>query len=266
MGSATSNIADVQQAFMNNITQEDQQSCLATTTDTTNNNVVIVSGAKIKGDFTGVSSTTSTDASCLMVSNMQDSVSNVLSATIQQTNKTETDWFNGFQFTGDTNSFNVNQSVVNNISQINQATCAANTTKSSSNNYIYVTNATIGGDFIGVNSDATASASCSMTNTMKNTTYNQAQANADQSNTVKGMFVAMVAAFAAIVGIIVIGVIILFAVGALGVVGYEGSSAFTSSKKPEGSQGSQTSIEQQEESLGLNPELLSSLAGTPTPK
>ncbi|CAH6421707.1 Hypothetical protein HVR_LOCUS1347 [uncultured virus] len=260
MVSATTNIAKIQQSFMNNITQEDQQNCLATTTNTANNNVVIVNGADIKGNFTGVSATTSTDASCLMVSNMEDSVSNILSATISQTNTTETDWFNGFQFTADSNSFNVSQSVTNNISQINQATCAANTTQSASNNYVYVTNATVGGDFVGVTSDATTSANCSMTNTMKNTTYNQAQANAKQSNTIKGMFVAIVSAFAAIIGIIVIGVIILFAVGAIGVVGYEGTSSFTSSRK---NKSSQENIEQQEElaeaeSSGINPTLLPS--------
>lgn len=249
MASATTNIANVQQSFMNNITQEDQQSCIATTSNSANNNVVIVNGAKIGGNFTGVAITTSTDASCLMVSNMEDSVSDILSATISQTNTTETDWFNGFQFTADTNKFNVNQSVTNNISQINQATCSANTTASASNNYVYVTNSTVGGDFIGVTSDASATANCSMTNTMKNTTYNQAQASGNQSNTIKGMFVAMIAAFAAIVGIIVVAVIILFAVGAIGYVGYSS----TSSHKQSQAYGGESQLSEAEE-LGLSPE------------
>ena len=262
MGSASSNIAGIQQSFMNNITQQSQESCISTSNPSANNNVVIVNGANIKGNFTGVSETTTTDASCLIVSNMQDSVSDILSATITQTNSTETDWFNGFQFTADTNSFNIAQSITNNISQLNEATCAANSSSSTNSNYVYVTNATIGGDFVGVTNSSSASANCSMTNMMKNTTYNQAQANGGQTNTIKGMFVAMVAAFATIVGIVVIAVIILFAVGALGFVGYES----TGSRKSSTSTPSPTSLDNQQlsaaEALGLTPDVLSSLTTT----
>lgn len=221
MASGTTNVANIKQNFMNNVTQQSQQNCIATVNSSTNNNVVIVNGANIRGNFTGVATTTSTDATCLMVSSMEDSISNIISATLRQTNTSQTDWFNGFQFTADTNTFNISQSVTNNINQINQATCAANTTTSSNNNYIYVSNTVVGGDFVGVTSSANASADCTISNTMKNTTYNQAQADTSQSNTIQGMFVAMVAAFAGIIGVIVIGVIILFAVGAIGYVGYE---------------------------------------------
>lgn len=255
MASGTSNNATVQQNFMNNITQQDQQNCIASTVNSANNNVIIVNGANIKGNFTGVSVTTSTDASCLMTSNMEDSISNILQATLSQTNTSETDWFNGFQFTADTNSFNVSQSVTNNITQINETTCAANTTVSASNNYIYVTNATVGGNFVGVTSNANATANCSMTNMMKNATYNQVQSNSSQSNTIEGMFVAIFAAFAAIIGLVVIGVIILFATGSIGYVGYNGITAKQSTQNlsPE----DQELLEAQ--ALGLTPSVLSNL-------
>ena len=227
MVSSTTNTANLQQTFMNNILQSNQENCIASTTNSANNNIVIVNGANIKGNFTGVSSTTSTDASCLMVSNMENSVSNILSATIKQTNISETDWFNGFQFTKEKNTFNISQTVVNNISQITQSTCSSNTTSSTNNNYVYVATGTnIGGDFVGVTNAASSSANCSINNVMKNTTYNQAQANADQSNTVKGMFVSIVSAIVLIIGIIVITVIILFSVGALGSAGLVGYGVF----------------------------------------
>jgi hypothetical protein len=257
MTSSTTNIAEIQQDFMNNITQDDQQNCIATTNQQTNNNVVIVNGVNIKGNFTGVTSTTNTDATCLMVSNMENSVSNILQAIAQQTNTTETDWFNGFQFTDDTNIFDATQSVTNNISQINEATCAANTTSSVSNNYVYVTNAEIGGNFVGVTNDSTTSASCSMTNAMKNATYNQAQASATQSNTVKGMFVSMVGAFAAIIGIMVIGVIILFAVGAIGYVGYDVKNPNRLGMSPEQQEDAELAAAEQ---LGITPDVLSSIS------
>ena len=227
-GVFSQNIANIQQSFMNDITQNNQQSCQATVSNQANNNVVIVNGATVNGSFTGVTTNVSTDASCLMVSNMEDSVSNILSASLQQTNTTETDWFNGFSFDSNTNVFDITQSVTNNISQINQATCSANQVSSTSSNYIYLTNATIKGDFVGVSDTLTASASCSINNAMKNTTYNQAAAVANQTNTDKGMFVTMLGSFTGIIGLIIIVVIILFAVGAIGFVGYEATGAITS--------------------------------------
>lgn len=221
MASAVTNTSDIQENFINNILQQSQQNCIATVVNEANNNVVIVNGTNIGGDFTGVSTTTSTDATCLMVSSMEDSVSSILSAIVQQTNKSQTDWFNGFQIKDSNNTFDVIQSVVNNILQINETTCAASTITSASNNYVYVTNANIGGSFIGVTDKADASASCTMTNTMKNTTYNQAQASATQTNIDLGMFSGFLGIIAAIIGVVIVGVIILFGAGIVGYFGYK---------------------------------------------
>lgn len=221
MASAVTNTSDIQENFINNILQQSQQNCIATVVNEANNNVVIVNGTNIGGDFTGVSTTTSTDATCLMVSSMEDSVSSILSAIVQQTNKSQTDWFNGFQIKDSNNTFDVVQSVVNNILQINETTCAASTITSASNNYVYVTNANVGGNFIGVTDKADASASCTMTNTMKNTTYNQAQASATQTNIDLGMFSGFLGIIAAIIGVVIVGVIILFGAGIVGYFGYK---------------------------------------------
>jgi len=227
MGNTQTNIATIQQNYMNNITQLSEQTCLSTASDNTNNNVILVIGTNVEGNFTGVSTNVSTDSSCLMTSYMEDSISNILSAVVQQTNQAETDLFNGFQITNLTNTFNVEQSVTNNISQINQATCSANTYSSSSNNYVYVANSTIDGDFIGVESTSNASSSCSINNMMKNTTYNQAQAQANQGNAAKGIFAQLLGTVVVIVAIIVIAVIILFAIGAIGTAG---TAAYAESK------------------------------------
>jgi hypothetical protein len=228
MGNFNTNITNMQQLFFNNVTQQDQQNCIATVNSSSNNNTIIINGAKIAGNFTGVTTTVNTDATCLIVSNMQDSISNSLSAINNQTNQASTDWFNGFQFTSETNVFNLLQSVTNNINQINEATCAANTTVSTNNNYVYLApGTTIGGDFVGVTNTGSASASCSLTNTMINTVYNQAQASSTQTNTEVGMFVAIITAIAAIIGIIVLGVIIMYATGAIGNVKYDKKDAMS---------------------------------------
>lgn len=247
MGSDITNNFSTQQTFMNNVTQDESQSCIATVTSSANDNVVVVSGSNIKGNFTGVSATTSTDATCLMTSTMDNSISNILSATAQQTNSAETDIFSilaGKQ--KQNNTFNVNQSVTNNISQINTAVCAANNTTSTNDNYIYVSNSTVGGNFIGVTNTADASANCSMSNYMKNVTYNQAQAQATQSNSVEGMFGTILGAITIIIGIIVIGVVIMFSVGAISYIGYD-------KRKPKDSTSSEIG------NLGLPPDVLANL-------
>lgn len=229
MGSSVTNIADIQQDFMNNITQKNQQNCVATTASSTSGNVVIVDGARIGNNFIGVSSQTSTDASCMIVSSMEDNIESILSSIINQTALSETDLFGDFAFNNVDNSFDLQQSITNNINQINETTCSSNTLSSTNNNYVYVHNSSVGGNFVGVSSNSVSSANCTLSNVMKNVTYNEAKSDANQEGTAKGIFVSMVGAFAAIIGMIVFIIIILFAVGAIGMVGYEGVSAVASS-------------------------------------
>lgn len=248
-GSFSSNITNVQQQFMNNIIQQDQQNCISNVVNNANNNVTIITGSSIGGNFTGTAVTSTSDATCLMVSNMEDTVKSIISSIVQQTNSTATDWFNGFQITGDINSFDITQSITNNISQINQSMCQANITQSASNNYTYIANSRIGGDYVGVSSVADASANCSITNSMKNATYNQAQSAATQSNTIKGMFVAMAGAIAFFIGILVIGIIILYSTGAIRNVGKATTPTLSTADQ-------ELAAAQQ---LGLTPDILQSL-------
>lgn len=259
MVSGTMNVADIQQTFMNNITQVNEQFCIATVDDTENNNIIIFDG-KVNGSFTGIATTISTDATCQMTSTMEDSIENILDAIINQTNNTENDIFGDFTFNEDTNVFNIRQTVINNISQINLAVCAANTTLSKSNNLIYVQNgARINGDFVGLATTSNTSASCNITNYMKNATYNQGQASGTQKNIIKGMFVALLTILAAIIGIIVIGVIILFATGA---IGYSGYKVVNKDGEKSGTGPAESSEDQQlkeAEALGITPNTLAQL-------
>ena len=148
MGSASTNVAVIQQSFMNNVTQVSQAYCQATAAPNVSGSVVILNGVNVKGNVTGVTSTSQADASCIIVSTMDNSVTQILEATTQQTNSTETDWFNGFQFTADQTVYDLSQSGVNNINQINQSTCTANDTPNVSNNYVYISGK-VGGNFVG---------------------------------------------------------------------------------------------------------------------
>lgn len=250
--SISKNVGDIQQDFMNNIVQQNQQNCVSKANNQANGNVFIIQGGNIDGDFYGIVNTVSTDATCLIVSSMTDSVKNILSATIDQTNSAATDMFNFLSSNKQDNTFNIEQSVTNNISQINEATCAASTTNSASDNYFYV-GGRVGGNFVGATNDASASANCSMTNTMKNYTYNQAQATATQSNTVLGMFATFLATFAFIVAIVVIGTVIMFSTGAFKKTGYENAPQLTQEEKDLAAA----------RDLGLTPDLLEALTQMP---
>lgn len=256
MGNSSTNIARIQQDFMNNIVQEDQQNCIAGTQQVGSQNVIVVTGSKISGDFYGVRQAATTDASCLMVSNMESTVSNILTASLQQTNQAATSLFGNFGWTNNTNIFDITQSVTNNISQINEATCASSTIQAANQNYIYLKDTTVGGTFTGVIQESSTASNCTITNTMKATTYNQAQASATQGNTVVGMFTAIAAAIAAIIGLMVLGGIIFYASG-----GFSRRGA-TSAAAP------QLTPEERElqaaQELGLTPDLLQILSQNPS--
>lgn len=221
MGAKQSNLANISQGFYNQIVQQTNQSCIASVSEEQNNNVIIIQGGIIDGNFTGVSATVSCDASCLMVSNMDNTIDNILGAIANQTNQAETDISNVFNSSNQNNTFNVNQTVSNNIAQINNAVCSSSIVQSQNNNYVYTSDETVHGNFVGVNGASNAQANCSMNNNMQSSTYNQAQASADQGNSVVSVFGAIIAAFAMIIFVIVIGVVIMFSVGAVGTIGYE---------------------------------------------
>lgn len=221
MGAKQSNLANISQQFYNQVVQQTDQSCIASVSEEQNNNVIIIQGGIIDGNFTGVSATVSCDASCLMVSNMDNTIDNILGAIANQTNQAETDISNVFNSSNQNNTFNVNQTVSNNIAQINNAVCSSSIVQSQNNNYVYTSDETVHGNFVGVNGASNAQANCSMNNNMQSSTYNQAQASADQGNSVVSVFGAIIAAFAMIIFVIVIGVVIMFSVGAVGTIGYE---------------------------------------------
>jgi hypothetical protein len=220
MGSSQSNNATITQDFYNNVLQENQESCTLGTKELQDNNTIIISGGQIDGNFTGITNASTTDSTCLLVGQMQNSIDNILSASLQQTNKTKTDWFNGFQFNRDSNTFNIKQSVTNNISQINQQTCSSNIVESSSGNYIYFGDS-LSGNFIGISNTSNSHANCSITNAMKNQTYNRAQASGNQNNAITGMFVAIMTAIIAMIGLVTLLIVGMFSVGGIGAVGYK---------------------------------------------
>lgn len=230
MGGGQSNVAKSTQEFMNNITQVDQQNCLSSVIQDTSGNVVIISGDKIKGSVTGVTNTLSTDSSCLMSSNISASVSNILKSIMQQTNSTKSGLFGDLLDGKNNNDIDIFQSVVNNISNVNQSTCSASTMSSSNNNYVYLSNSVVGGNFVGVNESSNTSADCSMSNTMKTSVFNSGQASGSQKNKTMGIFGIIMGIVGLIVVMGIVMVILVFVLGAFGVIGVGAKSLGGSGK------------------------------------
>lgn len=222
MVSVSGNVANIQQKFFNQTQQFTSEFCVANNQQTVEGNVVFLQGVTVLGDVTGIDvNGVSMDATCSIVSSMDSSTTSVLQSVLNQTATSETDWFNGGQITDTTDQINAQQTVVNNVTQINQAVCVANATQSVSNNYYIVTdNGFVGGDLVAINvGQSNVNSDCSMNNYMKNVTYNQAQVDADQTTKVKGMLVSIIGFIFGIIALIIIGVIVLFVIGAIGYTG-----------------------------------------------
>lgn len=222
MGNFNSNFTDIQQDFYNNITQINQQECISQSSAGASGNVVIIQNSTINGEDVGINVTsTQTDASCLMVSSMDTSITNILEAIAQQTNTSVTDLFNDFSIDSQVNVADIDQSVVNNITQISEALCEASSISSAENNYVYINNSDVNANFIGVNvSTSDTSANCTMSNYMKAVTYNQAQASVSQANTSIGIFAIIMAVIAIVMIVLIIAIIIIFAIGSSKYVEY----------------------------------------------
>lgn len=218
MGSSvTTNTAKAQQEFMTNLLQANQEVCSVNQSVQADGNVLIFQNMHAGDNFTGLNVTSQgTDASCSMVSNMDSTIENILTASLTQIAQADSGIMGGWSKNTVKNNVNIVQTAVNNISQINQSLCTASETVSANNNYEYFSG-TAGNNFVGVNVTAgTTTANCAMTNMMKQATYNQAQGSASQSASYKALIAAVAGTFAGIIGLIVIIVIVLFAVGAIG--------------------------------------------------
>jgi len=185
----------------NNVLEESNQSCTAITDVNISDNQFIITGNNIGGNINLISEGASTDASCSMVSTMATSVTNILQSTLSQKNASSSNWFSGINL-----GVNVGvgiENIENNIYQISNQSCTANSISSTTNNYIYASGNTTGGDFNGVSINSSSDANCAMTNYMKTNLFNQEQASTNQSNTVSGVF----GIVAIVVVIIIIGIV-----------------------------------------------------------
>jgi hypothetical protein len=250
MGNTTNSFKSTQNVT-NDITQINQSSCIASVQVQSGGNVIIIEDSRINGNVVGSVVKVSTDASCIMSSSAEADITNILKSSAEQTKTTENGIFSIdfgaiFDTLGSTtNNITIEQNVTNNVLQLNSSNCSSNIIISDSPNYIYVRGSTVGGNVIGSDVTADASASCTITNNAKVIVYNDLLADGKQKKELKSIFFVIVIAFAILMGLIIFGVIILFSTGAIGSVGYKKLKITGKNTKPQQQPAQQQPVQQQ---------------------
>lgn len=213
MGGAQSNFRKTYQSAVSELTTE---SCTLTTKAEASNNVVIIDHSTIKGDVEGVTLTASTDGTCVLVDNVGDVAKSILHDVAAQTTKTDSDLFGDFSFKVQTNVSDVRQSTVNNIMNVFEGTCSTSQITSTNNNFVYITDSKLGGNFKGVTNKSDNKLACTLTNLVKTSAYNAASATTNQEAHARG-----------IAAVVMAGVVVIIVVMAVGYFGVRAVSKLT---------------------------------------
>ncbi len=206
------------QGVINNIIQQSDQSCTQTSSSSADNNTVYGSGLVIGGDFVGVSNAVTSDVSCMITSNMESTVENMLeSVTTQNTDQSTSfisdvvDLFSG----SDVEGVSIGQQVTNAISQLNEATCQASQINSASNNLVYLTDSTVLGNYTAVSNSTDFKSSCTLSNIARLTV--EAKLSSDTSQDYKktsafwdAIKVALVAGILIIAAVVLVILLVIF--------------------------------------------------------
>lgn len=217
----------ITETVTNDVVQKNQQNCIAQSVADTSGNTIIINGSTIDGNVSGTTTKTSTDATCLMTSTIEDTVENILQNVAQQ-NSSISSGITDFMSKRDQDiDYDLSVTVQNSILQMSEQGCVSSSISSTTNNYIYVGDSKIGGDFLGFSNDSKANASCSMTNVMKNEAYNSLQTKVDQTAKASNMF-------AMLIGIAIIIFVLLGVVGVVVVIVFVGPKMLKGGQAPGG--------------------------------
>lgn len=205
MASDTSNSASIKQSVYNDFYSLNENSCFAQSSITQSGNVINIDGT-VGGDV-GIVASGTVDQICLINQQINQSITDILTAQAQQTNTTVSDLMNDLNaFDGEQNSVQFQQSIYNNMTQISSNTCSANNTIVQDNNIINVgTTGIVGGDVL-LQATSNVSNNCTLNNLVNQTAFNNLQAKSDQTNVELGM---MSLVIIAVVVLVIVGAIVL---------------------------------------------------------
>lgn len=204
MGSNQTNVAKSSLSVQNTILQASSESCISDCTNISSGNTIIFNGSSIDGNVNFNQSCKAT-ASCLMKQQLQSQVQNIMSAIASQSEKIEKTILS-FNISSQVNASEINENIVNSITQVLQSACQATSENIRTGDLIVLENTTVGGNVsFGQGGDSVAD--CTLNNLARQVTFNKESAKQNQSQKVESVF-AMIAI--AVIIVVIIGAIIVF--------------------------------------------------------
>lgn len=224
------NKSNIQQSFYNQVNEITKTVCSTVSDGAITGQYIDISNSTVNDTSVGISTNNTVDASCVISSSMASTISNMLGTMVQQEAKTDNDLFGDFSKSRLINVTDIVQSTTNVINQVNSSVCTAASYNPIKDQYIYAANTTINGNggFLGISEKSNTNATCSMSNYMKNLSFNQTQANTGQKSVTKGMFTVIFTALALIAGAIVLFVVVIALFGGGGYLVIKGTESKTS--------------------------------------
>lgn len=204
MGGAFSrNSTRIRERVQNNFFSNTDNRCFSQVNEDITGNTLNLTGNFNDIDVFSISGEQST--SCTINQQITQSVTNILQAQAQQQAKTTTDIFNdGVLFSSAVNSTDLQQSITNNITNINANTCNSTITNSISNNTMSLAGSS--NQLRAFNIDTDPNATCAINNLVSQEGFNSQQGSTDQDAENIGLFASVITA---IVVVIVVGIVLI---------------------------------------------------------
>ncbi len=203
MGNATATSASVVLQIANSATQTSLSICTITCDQTLSNNTVIIAPGAVVGNILFQNICVIQDASCMIQENVDNSVTNILNSTIDQTSLSTQPIFS-LTYDATKSSSSLSEIMTNQLQQMVSANCTIATNQELNNNYIYIGSGATAGDISFVQHSTLSNVECSMNIAATSTAYNQGTGNVSQTS-----------ATFDVCSIIIIGVIVVVVVAAV---------------------------------------------------
>lgn len=216
--------ADIQQNVKNQIVQRNSAVCQYTCSNIANDDTQIIINDRIGGNLDVFNFKCTTNINCNIAQSSSANLTSILAATVSQKN---TPANGGWGFTLETGITNEDYTAntLNQVTQITNSTCLANTTDQISNDYFVMANSEVGGNVAFATSDGNTTGNCMIQNISSMVGYNNTQANSDQNNVDSGMWTMIITV---IIILVVVGAIVtIFSSGIRGLKGDKASGELT---------------------------------------
>jgi len=226
MGSDTSTTSRVTLEVANTVTQTSIQSCKISCNQDQSGNSVIISPGANTGNITFTQVCVIEDATCIINTNIQSEIENILTSTADQTAMSTQAVLSATYNTTKCVS-TMDQLITNEVQQLASNTCTIETNQTMNNNYVYVGTGATTGDISFAQHSTLSNVECIMDATTKSTAYNQETAEVIQKATTINMLVMLFLIFAVVIicGFVLVGVFL--ATGGTEIIG-EAAKAYSS--------------------------------------